>query len=170
MSAAIINPETTPNVQILIRTLRNKTLCIDLESNSTVNALKYHISRKYDIAVESQQLFYEGRELKDRRSISSYKICTNSTLRQPILLTQKFKIQIFVSKKVLSLHSLISNNDRNRLCSQTTIHCTSTTTISSIIKKLNLVNLQKMDLLKICVGGSGTEDITNFNQKIIDIP
>eukprot|EP01084_Bolivina_argentea_P128760 227529_1 len=170
------------SVQIFLRSLRNKTLTIHLESTATVYELKDFIERKYNIPIETQQLFHQGRLLKNKRSLSTYKLNGQTTMTQPILLTQSFKVDVFISTKVLSLHSLaiknksnnklnkkkkLNDNNNKELPSQQIIQCSSTTTIQSILKQLNLSNLSH--LLKVCVGAE-TKDITDMNQRIIDIP
>eukprot|EP01083_Nonionella_stella_P297844 1011219_1 len=104
------------SVQIFLRSLRNKTLTIHLESTATVYELKDFIERKYNIPIETQQLFHQGRLLKNKRSLSTYKLNGQTTMTQPILLTQSFKVDVFISTKVLSLHSLaIKNKSNNKL-------------------------------------------------------
>ena len=145
-------------IHIFLRTLRNETLSLSIESSATIQELKNVIQNKYNMPVETQQLFHQGRVLKGRKSLSAYKLNAKSTIDNPISLTQKFNVQVYISKKVLSLFSLTIKKDKkekkkNRLkcsalLSQTTVECGSTTTVHTILESLNLSHLKH--LIKFC--------------------
>eukprot|EP01083_Nonionella_stella_P028963 79845_1 len=156
------------SVQLCLRTLRNETLNIHVEATATVYELKSFVYRKYHIPVETQQLFHQGRLLKDKRCLSTYKLNAQSTMVQPILLTQALDVQVIISQKVLSLHSLsLRNRKANKLSTQQRIQCGETTTTNAILKQLHLSHLSH--LLKVCVG-SGTVEIQDMEQKVLHIP
>jgi len=159
-------------MQICVRTIRNKLLSVNIESTATVYELKDLIQRQHKVPVETQQLFHHGRLLKDKRSLSAYKIDAKSTMDQPLLLSQTFNVEVFVSKKILSIYSFINNQNQKyyQLPAQQTIECSADSTVTSMLQQLHLSNLSH--LLKVCVG-SGTDDIMDIHdldQKLIDLP
>jgi len=158
-------------IQVFVRTLNNETLAINISSSATVNELKDFISHAHSIPIEMQQLFHQGRLLKNNRKLSYYKINDETTMNHPLLLTQMCNIDVFISKKVLSLYSLTDNKSsktsKSDLPKQNSVECSPNTTVNSILKQLNLDHLSH--LLKVCVG-AGTDDIRDFDKKIVDIP
>jgi len=159
-------------MQICVRTLHNESLSIEIESTATVYELKELIQRQHKVPVETQELFHHGRLLKDKRSLSTYKIDAKSTMDQPLLLSQIFNVEVFVSKKILSIYSFTNNQNEKyyQLPAQQTIECNAETTVNSMLQQLHLSNLSH--LLKVCVG-SGTDDIMDIHdldQKLMDLP
>jgi len=158
---------TNEYVQVFVRTLNNQTLTINISSNATINELKEFIFIAHLIPIQMQQLYQQGRLLKNNRKLSYYKINDNSTMKHPLLLTQIFNINVFISKKVLSLYSLNGDKNKNILPKQNCVECHPNTSVNSILKQLNLHHLSH--LLKVCVN-AGTDDIRDFDKKIVDIP
>jgi len=158
---------------LFIRTLDNKTLTVNISGVDTVAALKQTIDSKYSIPVQMQQLFNRGELLKDNRPIAYYKLDADHTAKHPLLLTQIFSVDVYISSKVLSLCTLsapfkndaVADNTQS-LTSQQSIECNSSTTVTSILKQLNLGHLSH--LLKICIG-TGSQDIRDMDRKLIDI-
>eukprot|EP00484_Ammonia_sp_Unknown_P015806 CAMPEP_0197073568 /NCGR_PEP_ID=MMETSP1384-20130603/210669_1 /TAXON_ID=29189 /ORGANISM="Ammonia sp." /LENGTH=498 /DNA_ID=CAMNT_0042512405 /DNA_START=67 /DNA_END=1563 /DNA_ORIENTATION=+ len=176
MSATSAVSSSTDATVIYVRTLRNQTLAIDAESIGTIAELKESIYLKHDIPVKAQQIFLHGHLLKDSRTLSHYKLASKVSKEDPLLLTELFNIDVFISKKVLSLYALTASEEKDKyeqalidaaMPSQHSIECNSSTTVTSILKQLKLNHLAH--LLKVCVG-AGNEDIRDMSKKIVDVP
>lgn len=143
-----INNDNNRYIQVFVRTLNNQILTININNNATVNELKDFIFIAHCIPIKMQHLYHQGRLLKDNRKLSYYKINDNSTMKHPLLLKQIFNINIFISKKVLSLYSLTNDKNKINLAKQNFIECDANTSVNSILKQLNLFHLSH--LLKFC--------------------
>ncbi len=66
--------------QILIKTLAGKTITLDVEENDTIDSIKKQIYDKEGIPVDQQRIVYNGKQLEDGNTVSSYNIGENTTL------------------------------------------------------------------------------------------
>jgi len=75
-------------MKILVKTLNDKTIPLDIPEYRTVIQLKEQIQKKENIPVDHQRLIYLGKEMDDeignelseRKSMSNYNIEDGSTL------------------------------------------------------------------------------------------
>ena len=68
------------NMQIMIKTLTGKTLCLSVNSNDTVNEIKQKIQQKEGIPLEQQRLVFNGKQLEDNLKLGEYNISNDSTI------------------------------------------------------------------------------------------
>ena len=68
------------NMQIMIKTLTGKTLCLSVNSNDTVNEIKQKIQQKEGIPLEQQRLVFNGKQLEDGNTIADYGIQADSSI------------------------------------------------------------------------------------------
>jgi ubiquitin len=66
--------------QILIKTLAGKTITLEVDDNDTIDSIKKQIADKEGIPVEQQRIVYNGKQLEDGNTVSSYNIGSESTL------------------------------------------------------------------------------------------
>ena len=65
---------------VYVKELTGKTLTIMIGAENTVGDLKLIIYHHDKITVDQQRLIFEGKQLEDGRTVSSYNIVTSSTV------------------------------------------------------------------------------------------
>eukprot|EP00475_Leptophrys_vorax_P022527 TRINITY_DN30671_c0_g1_i1.p1 TRINITY_DN30671_c0_g1~~TRINITY_DN30671_c0_g1_i1.p1 ORF type:complete len:328 (+),score=108.53 TRINITY_DN30671_c0_g1_i1:89-1072(+) len=68
------------SVDMFIKTLTGKTICIRYESSDTVLQVKFKIFQKEGIPVEDQTLIFAGKQMEDQRAVADYNIQKSSTV------------------------------------------------------------------------------------------
>ena len=63
-----------------VKQLTGKTLTIMIGAENTIEDLKLIIYHHDKITVDQQRLIFEGKQLEDGRTVSSYNIVTSSTV------------------------------------------------------------------------------------------
>lgn len=72
--------------QIYIKTLTGKLTKYDVELNDTIKTIKNKINNKENIPVNNQRLVFNGKVLKDDKTISYYNIQENDIINLVISL------------------------------------------------------------------------------------
>ncbi len=92
------------DIRIFVNTLYGKTISFACKQSDTINNVKTQIENKGGIPLGEYRLVYAGKELKDGRTLSHYKIQNESTLhlvlrqRVPEFLKPVDDMKIFVTK------------------------------------------------------------------------
>eukprot|EP01083_Nonionella_stella_P001726 4919_1 len=73
-------PDLDPTMPIVIKTLTDKVMNIDVTSKDTVQSVKEQVQNQAAIPPEQQRLIFGGKVLKNDRILSDYDVQPNSTL------------------------------------------------------------------------------------------
>ena len=69
-----------PDMQIFVRSLRGKTVTLNVDPNDTIVNVKLKIQNVEGIRPETQQLIFSGKQLEEWKTLSAYSIQQESTL------------------------------------------------------------------------------------------
>jgi len=69
------------HMQVMVHTINNKTITIDVEPSDEVRNIKYKIEEKSGIPKDFQKLMFSGKEMKNEETINYYDIKHGDTIR-----------------------------------------------------------------------------------------
>ncbi|EFC50891.1 predicted protein [Naegleria gruberi] len=67
-------------MQITVKTLNNRVLSLDVESNDTIESVKNQIFNKDGVPISEQRLIFAGKEMENDKTLLDYNIQKDSTL------------------------------------------------------------------------------------------
>lgn len=68
-------------VQFFVETLSGKSLCIRMDSDSTIEDLKRKIQDLEKVRPREQRLIYQGKQLEEGNTLNDYKVSNDSKIR-----------------------------------------------------------------------------------------
>jgi len=68
------------NMRVFVKTLSGGIFEIEVEASDTVGNVKAKIQDKYQIPIKNQKLIFDGKEMKDDRTLNYYRIRKEETL------------------------------------------------------------------------------------------
>ncbi|XP_078150637.1 ubiquitin-NEDD8-like protein RUB1 [Carex rostrata] len=89
-------------MQIFVKTLRGKTITLEVQSSDTIEDIKSRIQEGLVISANQQRLIYGGKQLEEGRTLADYNIQRNSTLHLTLRLSggTTIKVKTLTGKEI----------------------------------------------------------------------
>merc|ERR1712014_496564 len=71
---------SSPNIRLSVRTLRGRTITLDVKPSDTIRMLKAQLRDREGVFIEDQRLVLAGKALHDHNRVSDYNICSGAMI------------------------------------------------------------------------------------------